>query len=384
MKRLLLLVSNLEYGGAQRQVIELANHLDSERFVTHVCSLSPYTPLAASLREASRRLHVIPKRAKFDFTVVPRLVGLLRQLRIDIVQSYLFDADIAARLAGRLAPTRAVVGTERNTDYTLRRRHLIAYRLTRRRVDLIIANSHAGAAFSSRILGHPMGFYRIVHNGVDLTHFAPGPAHEVRRELGIPVDEPVVGMFASFKVQKNHPMAFQAARILLDRLPRARFLFVGDMLFDGMHGSGEYARRVRRLVEELGIGSRCLFPGNRLDVARLYRACDVTILPSLFEGTPNALLESMATAVPVVATDVADNSLIVPHGRAGFLVRPGEVRVLADHLHRLLLDHPLRMALGQGALTWVTERFSTAVLAHRTAEIYDELLVRSSSRRGAA
>ena len=98
MTRLLFVISNFEYGGAQRQVVELANHLDPRRFEAHVCSLSPYTPLATSLRDASSRLHVIPKLAKFDVTVVPRLASLLRRLQIDIVQSYLFDADIAARL----------------------------------------------------------------------------------------------------------------------------------------------------------------------------------------------------------------------------------------------------------------------------------------------
>ena len=384
MTRVLLLISNLEYGGAQRQVIELANHLDAERFAVSVCSLSSYTPLASSLRDASSRLHIISKHAKFDITVVPRLVALLRRLQIDIIQSYLFDADIAARLAGRLARTRAVVGSERNADYRLRRRHLIAYRLTRRHVDLIIANSHAGAGFSSRVLGHPSRFYEVVHNGVDVQHFAPGSARDVRQELGVGVDEPVVGMFASFKVQKNHPLAFQAARVLLDRLPRARFLFVGDMLFEGMHGSAEYTAQMHRLVDDLRIRPHCLFLGNRLDVARLYRACDVTILPSFFEGTPNALLESMATAVPVVATEVSDNALIVPDGRAGFLVKPADSAALADRLHRLLVDQPLRLALGQAARAWVTEGFSTAALARRTGQVYEELLERLSVVRYAA
>ena len=83
------------------------------------------------------------------------------------------------------------------------------------------------------------------------------------------------------------------------------------------------------LVDELGIRDRCLFLGNRSDVADLYRACDVTLLPSLFEGTPNVVLESLASGVPVVATDVADNRLLLPEGEVGHVVpargcgRPG-------------------------------------------------------------
>jgi glycosyltransferase involved in cell wall biosynthesis len=376
MTRLLFVISNLEYGGAQRQVVELVNHLDPRHFVAHVCSLSPYTPLAEYLRDADTCLHIIHKRGKYDVTVVPRLVRLLRHLRSDIIQSYLFDADIAARLAGRLAPTRAVVGAERNTDYTLQRRHLMAYRLTRRHVDLIIANSHAGAAFNSRMLGHPANFYRVVHNGVDTARFTPAPAHELRQELGFAQDTPIVGMFASFKAQKNHALAFETARCLLERLPDVHFLFVGDVLFKGMHGSVDYAARMQRLVDELGIRSRCLFLGNRSDVAQLYRVCNVTMLTSLFEGTPNVILESMASGVPVVATDVSDNAFIIPHGRGGYLVAPAEPAALAKRLHTLLVDPTLRLAMGQAARRWVTENFSTSALAERTGQIYEELLHR--------
>ena len=134
--RVLLLISNLEFGGAQRQVVELANNLDPARFEVHVGSLSDYLPLADGLRLGPGRVHVVQKAFKYDLSVV-------RRLRIDVVQSYLFDADIAARLAGRLAGI-AVVGAERNTDYTLKPQQRAGYRLTRGMVDLIIANSRAG------------------------------------------------------------------------------------------------------------------------------------------------------------------------------------------------------------------------------------------------
>ncbi len=92
----------------------------------------------------------------------------------------------------------------------------------------------------------------------------------------------------------------------------------------------------------------------------------------------------MATGVPVVATSVADNAFIVPHGKVGFLIRPGDPAALSEHLYWLLLDQPLRLDLGRAARAWVTETFSTVALAHRTAQIYDELLARPSRARSAA
>jgi glycosyltransferase involved in cell wall biosynthesis len=368
----MLLISNLEFGGAQRQVVELANHLDPARFEVHVGSLSDYLPLAEGLRCP---VHVVQKRWKYDLTVVPRLARLLRRLGVELIQSYLFDADVAARLAGRLAGA-AVVGAERNTDYTLRPQQRAGYRLTHALVDLIIANSRAGAAFNARLLGYDPSFYRVVHNGVDTNRFRPGDGRVLRAELGIGTDERVVGMFASFKEQKNHPLAFAAASRVLVVEPRARFVFVGDMLWAGLHGSDAYKERMDRLVEEMGIRERCLFLGNRSDVAELYRACDVTLLPSLFEGTPNVVLESLASGVPVVATDVADNRIIIPEGEVGHVVPLGDPEALAARLLDLLRNDETRARFGVAARAWVEREFATAVLARKTGAIYEEVLAR--------
>jgi glycosyltransferase involved in cell wall biosynthesis len=372
--RVLLVISNLEYGGAQRQIVELANAADPRRMDVQVCSLSDYVPLGVELNDAQRRLHVVDKRFKFDVSVVPRLAALIRRLRADVVQSYLFDAEIAVRLAGRAVGAALVVGSERNTDYTLKRRQLIAYRLTRPLVDLIIANSNAGAAFNRRVLGQPASKYRVVHNGVNTTRFHPGDGAEARAEFGIAPNEAVVGMFASFKAQKNHPLLFAAARRVIARVPHARFLFVGDQLWAGLHGSDAYKVRMQAMVDELGIRDRCVFAGNRDDVDRLYRACDVTVLPSLFEGTPNVALESLASGVPVIATAVSDNERIIPDRQVGFIVPVGGDDVLAERLCELITNPELRTTLSVAARAWVEENFSPAALAAKTEAAFREAL----------
>ena len=372
--RVLLVISNLEYGGAQRQVVELANNFDPARVEVHVCSMSSYIPLARELDLPEGRVHVVEKRSRFDLMVVPQLARLLRRLQIDVVHGYLFDAEVAVRLAGRLARTALVAGSERNTDYTLKRVQHVAYRLTRSQVDLIIANSNAGAAFHSGMLGHDRSMYRVIHNGVDTVKFAPRDRVEARQRLGLQPDDAVIGMFASFKRQKNHPLLFAAAKELLARVPRLRLLLVGDQLHGGMHGSSDYKVRTEALIDELGLRERCVLLGNRDDVELIYPACDVTALPSLFEGTPNVALESMACAVPVVATDVADNALVVPDGQAGFIVPLGDHRLMADRLERVLHDADGAARMRQFTRDWVTREFSTARLAEKTEAVYREWL----------
>lgn len=381
-KVIVLVISNLEFGGAQRQVIELANGFDASAFDVHVVSLSEYVPLGKSLRDCASRLHVLPKRRKFDLGLIKRLADLLRSLRADVVYGFLFDAVIASGLAGRLAGTKVVVGSERNTDYVLKGTQRIAYRLTRPCFDLMIANSNAGAQFNSQTIGLDIAKYRVVHNGVDTRRFQLRDATGIRSELGIAANELIVGMFASFKQQKNHEMFFRAARLVSDRVPFARFLLVGDELHAGMHGSSDYKRAMMRLVDELDLRSRCIFLGNRPDVEALYPVCDVTVLPSHFEGTPNVLLESMACGVPVIATNVSDNAIVAPEGEVGFIVRAGEVRGFADRMIGILTDSVLRKKMSERARQWVEQEFSIAKLVMKTQGILEQALSDASAKRG--
>jgi len=366
-------ISNLEYGGAQRQVVELANNIDTDRFDLHVCSLSDYVPLSALLG-AVQRLHVVQKGFKFDLSVVPRLASLLKKVNADIVHGYLFDAEIAARLAGRMAGTQAIGNSERNTDYSFKRRQLYVYRLTRHCVDFYVANSNAGAKFNQQTLKNAPERYYTVHNGVDTRRFAPADRTAIRESLGLGSGDFVVGMFGSFKAQKNYPLLFDAARQLIARHPATRLLVVGDELAGGLHGSDDYKLRMLDLVRQLGLEPHCVFAGNRDDVEKLYPACDVTALPSLFEGTPNVALESMACGVPVVATDVSDNAYIVRGGETGYLVRLGDSNAFANRLLVLASDSALRSSMGAAGRSWVEQEFSCARLAAKTAAVYLDVL----------
>lgn len=369
-----MVISTLGYGGAQRQVVELANHIDPSRFDAHICSLSDYVPLAERLIDRERRLHIITKKWKYDVTVIPRLAKLLHQLKADIVQGYLFDAEIASRLAGRLARTPMIFGSERSTDYHLKRRQLITYRLTRRCMDLLIANSNAGAEFDCRMLGYHPSQCRVIYNGVDTERFRPYDGQALRRELGIGEGEHVVGMFASFWQPKNHRLFFGAARRVLQHFPQTRLLLVGDELYGGMQGSDDYKRDMARLVAELGIREQCLFMGNRHDVERLYCVCDLTVLPSFFEGTPNVALESMACGVPVIATQVSDNAQIIPDGRAGYVIPLGDEIALCERICQLLEDSARRLQMGLEARAWVESEFSMVRMADKTARVYQDAL----------
>jgi len=372
--RVVLVVDDLGYGGAERQVVELANGMDSEHFEVHVCTLSEHVPLSSRLRDAEHRLHVIKRRGRLDVTMVTRLARLLQSLQADIVHGYLFRAEIMSRLAGRLAGVQAVVGSERNANRAFARGNLLAYRLTQRCVDVIIANSHAGAASNARIFRRRPSDYRVIHNGVDTERFQPRTAPEARLRLGLSPDGPVIGAFANLKKQKNHVMLFRVFRRVLDSFSDARLLLVGEQPVDRRGRLDEYQAYLTRVIDDLGVRPQCLFLGHRDDVEHLYPACDLTVLPSLHEGTPNVLLESMACAIPVIATDVCDNAYIVKDEEVGYLVAGGDEAGMARRIGLLLGNRALCQKMGCEARQWAVREFSIGQLVERTATVYREVL----------
>jgi glycosyltransferase involved in cell wall biosynthesis len=376
----MLLISGLEHGGAERQVIELHKAMDRRRFEPFICSLSDHVPLAQNLQRG-RDLVIVPKRWKYDASTIVRVGQLARARGVSVIHSFLFDAEIVARALRRTHVVPVVIASERNTDYAIGPLKSACLSMTRSWFDAMIANSAAGKNFNVRTVGIAPERIHVIRNGVDVERFRPTDGGALRARLGIPEHAPLVGMIASFKRQKRHHDFFHAASQLLQHVPDAWFMCVGEPLRDNQQGAGDYHAEMRHLVRSLGLEARMRFAGNQEDMPAAYGACQVTVLTSSREGTPNVLLESMACEVPVVATNIADNAVIVPDNEVGFIVPLGQPDQVADRLARLLRDGARRTAMGRAARAWVTREFSTLTLARRTEDVYTQVLRQRSALR---
>lgn len=368
--KVLIVISNLEFGGAQRQIVELVNNIDNNKFDIHVCSLSEYVPLAEQFIPTTK-LHIINKQAKFDFSVVFKLAKLIRKHKFDVIHSYLFDAEIASRLAGKLSATGIkILGSERNANYTLKPIQKRAYKLTGHLVSGIIANSQSGADYNAIQTGLAVNKYHVVYNGVDTKRFKPQPQQTARAALHIDLNTPLIGMFASFKQQKNHPFLISALSKLKLSHPDFKVLLVGDMLHGGLHGSDDYYADIKQQISDAGLADQVIYLGNCDNVEAIYPACDFTVLPSLFEGTPNVVLESMACGIPVIATRVSDNDKIIEHGVSGHIVELNDVAVLTSSIKQFLDDREYLTDIASRARKVMEDKFSSYRLAENMGAIY--------------
>jgi glycosyltransferase involved in cell wall biosynthesis len=379
-----LLISSLEFGGAERQVVEMVRSFDPKVVRPIICSLSSKVPLARFLPGKKDELNIVQKRGRFDLTTVFRVARLLRRHRVDVVHAFLFDAEIVARLAAPLAGVPVVIASERNTEYTRPRLHTVMLKSTERLFDVMVANSMSGKRFNIRTLGLSDSQIEVVHNGVDVERFKPDRTTGLafREKLGIGPETPLIGMVGSYKRQKAQDSFLKmAARIRVD-VPSAHFVLVGEPLRDDFEETSRFQAEVQELAKTLKLAECVRFLGNQQDMKAVYNACNATALLSIREGTPNVVLESMACGVPVIATDVADNALIIVNGKTGFVVPTGAHEAAAACATRILQNPALHREMSAAARAHACEQFSLRTAAGKLEKIYARCLQNKRGSNG--
>jgi glycosyltransferase involved in cell wall biosynthesis len=222
--------------------------------------------------------------------------------------------------------------------------------------------------------GHPAEKITVIRNGVDVSRFEALPNEgRLHRELGLEGSVPIVAVVARLSPVKGIEDFVRAASAVAARFKAARFVLFGDRMPPGEHRREPellYAERMHRLACELGIGDRVFFAGCRADVAELLPELTVSVLPSHTEGLPNAVLESMAVGVPVVATSVGGVPEVITHESTGLLVPQRDPGALASAISRVLQDRALAVSLAAEAKRAAKERFSVSRMVRETEELY--------------
>jgi glycosyltransferase involved in cell wall biosynthesis len=355
--RVMFVVPNLFYGGAERNLTTLLPRMDPARFTPSlICigeegyagdsGLFPTLP-AAGIEAAALRLH---KRQAVRALI--ELVMMMRRTRPDVVVVQGYNAETLGRIAARIAGVKHTINWVHNIGAVEPRGTV------RRTVDRALTrwtSGYFGVAETQRPylvdeLGYPDDKIRIIHNGVDPAQFSTSTDRGVRAEFGFAEDDPVVGIVARFRPEKDHVSLLRAARAVVDELPHARFLLIGD---------GAIRPQLEALCTELQITPNVHFAGSRHDVPRLLQAIDVFVLSSVtVECFPIALLEAMACARPAVCTAVGGIPEMVNDGETGYLVPPKDPQQLAARLVRLLRDPQTARRMGRAARARIEAEFT--------------------------
>ena len=364
MTRVLYVITELDVGGAENALCELATRLDRKTFEPEVACLAGEGPLADRLRSAGVPVHLLGARGKWDVRVLWRLRRLLG--RFDLVHSFLFHANMVARLAAIGSGVRAVLSAARVAERSRPRRRR-AECWTHRLVDAEVCVSN-GVRDYLGAGGFPREKLAVVPNGVDVERFARRDA-AFKKHLGIEPDTPLVTTIGRLHEQKGIDYFLRAAASVRHSRPDCHFLVVG-------HGPLEDA--LKAIARQFHLDGHVTFLGLCDDVPAVLAATDVFVLASLWEGMPNAVLEAMAAGLPVVATRVEGTVDLIDDGKTGVLVMPRDVPGLVSAVLRLLDDPRRAEQLGAAAQAHVRAHFTLETMVARHEQLYARLLAEAT------
>ncbi len=369
--KLMLLAVGLGVGGTEAHILDLASRLNRQRFDVTVCALKGDDCLAEELRTRGVRVIMLGGRSKLDARVLFRLWRLVRRERPDVVHAFLFWANVAARVMGRLVKIPVVISSYHDVMVGERWLSRMVDRLTMRWTHCMTCCSDAVRRSVFAQIGGEQAKYFTILFGVDLSRFGSG--HTLKKqELGLQEGLAVIGTVCRLvEPKKGLAVLLQAAARLRERAPTPDFqlLIVGD---------GPAYKSLRERCERMGLAPWVVFAGLRRDIAGLLPLMDVFVLPSLYEGFGIAILEAMAAGRPVVATAVGGIPEVVVHGETGLLVPPGDPVAMADALHELLAHPERARALGARGRERAREKFRIESIVRQHEALYEACLRQSA------
>jgi len=372
------LLGGLRPGGAERQMLTLAERLPRDHFEIEFLVLAGTGDYDDRARAAMAPVRYLGTASAHDVGVVRRgvrrgsragrYIRVTRRRGYDIVDAWLHPADALAALLRPLTHTPVVISGRRNLDPhdAFGPMGSVMDRFVERLYDAVVANAAAVADHALRTQRADPRKVRVIRNGVDpIAPLTVEQRRAIRAKLAVGDDELVIGCVANFLPVKRHDALIDAFAILADRHPNARLALVGD---------GPLRDRIESRIRGLGLASRVRLQGQVLDARSLVGAFDVAVQTSIREGLPNALLEAAAAGRAIVATDAGGSSEVVHDGATGLLVPTHDHDRLVRAMLRVADDADLRERLGAAAREHVSTAFAMDRFIRSFGELYAELV----------
>lgn len=313
------------------------------------------------------------EKTKFDPSTLPALLRIIKDKRVDVLHLHGYGATTFGRLAAAWHRLPVVLHEHANLTSTPWFQR-VADRALEPFTDVALAVSESTARFVTDARRVRPGRVKVVYLGAPLDEFSQ-PRSEadrasVRASWGLSPDDVVVGSVTRLHDSKGNEYLVQAARLVLDQRPQARFVVFGE---------GPLRPELEAQARRLGIEDRFAFRGFVKDVAAALGAFDISVFPSLWEGTPLTVFEAMAASRPIVATDADGLSEVLRHEQNALVVPRRDAQALAEGLIRLIDRPDDRQRLGAGARQ-TADRYDIAAFVRKMERLYD-VLVRESRRR---
>ncbi len=365
-KVILHLSETSEPGGSETVLANIASNLDRARFESIACLLNEGW-LTEHLKKLGVRYKTIENRYSYDPIFLGRLTRLIRTEEVALVHAHEYMMNVYGAVASRFAGVPMIGTVHGKLYFTQKKSRIAAYKLAVAMSSKFIAVSedlrnffidNTGIRNDRKIL--------VVHNGIDLDIFAPKPnSSALRKQLDIPDDVVVGGTVGSLFKVKALDNLIKAVEIIRRANSMFQLLIVGE---------GNEEQNLRQLINALGLQDTVKLLGFRDDIPDILTLIDVYVCSSISEGLSLSILEAMASARPIVATQVGGNSELIIDNENGFLVPSGDSEALAAKMQILIESRSLRTAMGMRSRQLAESTFSLRKMIDVYQKLYEELL----------
>jgi glycosyltransferase involved in cell wall biosynthesis len=376
------LITDLDTGGAEMMLYKLLVGMNRQRFSHVVVSLMDAGVLSKRIEALGVPVHALSMHCgRPNLAGLWKLMHLLRRERPDVLQTWLYHANLLGLIAGKLTRVPAIAWNIRCSNMDMHYYSRLSAMVVRILAwlsplpDIALINTETGQKFHEGLHYRPRRWH-VIPNGFDVSLFRPDPAARSynRRLLGLPLNPILIGLIARYDPMKDHYTFLRAASHLLKDRSGIHFVLVGRNV-------AESNNDLTTIIQDLGISKHIHLLGERWDVPKIMQTLDILALTSAFgEGFPNVIGEAMACGVPCVVTNVGDAPLIVSN--TGRVVPSRNPHALANAWGELIdLPTEERRRLGLAARQRIAQHFSLATVVAQYTALYEEL-VAGGQRRG--
>lgn len=377
--KLLHIITGLSTGGVEMKLFNLLSRMRRDRFESVVVSLmNPDTMIGRRIEKLGIPIYSLGIKEGMlpNPIAVWRLINIVRKIQPDLIHGWMYHGILAGEVAKIFSTNQSTIWEIQTTIYSLRHQKKMSVVI----IKLCALLSKFPARIihvsqTSQLQHQALGYYTnnncLLPNGFDTSLFSPSDESklDVRRELALPKESFLIGLFCRYHPMKDHANCIKAAALLLKEYPDVHFLLVGtDVDRDN--------QTLNKLVQELGISEHIHLLGERSDIPRLSAALDIASSSSAYgEAFPMVIGEAMSCGIPCVVTDVGDSARIVDN--TGYVVPPQDPQALANGWKKMIeLGSKERTALGRAARERIIENFSLDFVVAQYKSLYESVFAK--------
>jgi glycosyltransferase involved in cell wall biosynthesis len=367
---ILLFLDGLGSGGAERQLVELAKGLKERDHNPKILIYRQVYHYLNELKENDIPLLELRRNCKLDFKFLISLIRIVKKENPDYIISFKTIPNIWMLLAASFTKYKNLIISERNIDLQFHKDRALVEKILSKRAKYIVPNSYTAKYILINKLKFSANKIKVINNGIDIVNFLNINEKKLkgyRHNLKIKSEFINIGLIGRIEKQKNHKLAVTALHKIIEQNPQKNIM----LHCFGPNNDKELYNKLLILIKKYKLDNRVFFYNPITEIKYIYNLMDLIILPSLYEGFSNVILEAMCCSKVVIASNVSDNANIVDDNVNGFIFKSNDLEKFVEKIKAVInLRSDLKKQIEKNAFNKIVSNYSRDIMINKYEELF--------------